>query len=140
MSKPGNSWRSRFYIKDPRVIALLVIVLLGGLYLYAAFISHLLRDLVLGPDPSADQLYLFNVAIGRSLICVFPMTLLGLIALLLYAIEAVFGLRKRKPLSCPRCGMVEASSAMHFTQEPIEGTGWKSVKCPQCGHSWHEKR
>jgi ribosomal protein S27AE len=140
VDKPRRTWRHRFYIKDAGAIALSLIVLLGGLYIYAAFFSHLLQNLVLGPDPSEDQLYFFNVAVGRSLICVFPVTVIALIALLLYAIEAVFGLRKRKPLSCPRCGMVDGSSTMRFVQEPIVGTEWKNVRCPQCGYDWHVRR
>src|SRR5437762_718994 len=86
-----------------RIIVLSVIVLLGGLCLYSIIFSHLLQDITLGPNPSADQIAVFNKGVGRIPICVLPVTLLAFIALLLYVIEAILHRAPRR-MVCPRCG------------------------------------
>ena len=140
MDRPRKSWRNRIYFRDPKVPIFAVIALLGCVFLIG-FFSGLLQFLMLGPNPSYEQIYAYNRAVGGGLLFIPPLTVVALLFLLIYGIDAAIRRGKRKPLSCPRCGMVDGSSnTVRLVQEVVEGTDWKTIKCPQCGHDWHERR
>jgi hypothetical protein len=139
---PNRYHVARRSSKDlPKIIILALLVLIGALFIYATILSHLLIDLMLGPNPDPQQVARFNLGLANLDILVFPITLLALLALLIYGAEALFrfrGTRRAAPPTCPRCGTIE-SAAWQFARRPIQGMGWETVTCPQCRHEWHSK-
>lgn len=140
MNKPRKSWRHRIYFRDLKVPIFAIIALFGCVYLVCYF-SGVLQLLIVGPNPSTEELYAFNLGFSRGLIFIPAITFVALLFLLVYGIDATIKLARRKPLSCPRCGMTDKSSnTLRLVQEPVEGTDWKTIKCPQCAHVWHARR
>jgi amino acid transporter len=137
---PQRDQARRSPAKDsPKIIVLTVLVIAGGLFIYATIFSHLLQDMVLGPRPNPAQVVNFNDGLAHIDICILPITLLGFLALLLYSGEAIFRTTRRAPApSCPHCGTVE-SATWRFARQPIQGMGWETVTCPQCHHEWHSR-
>lgn len=124
----------------PKIIILTLLVLAGALFIYATILSHLLQEIMLGPNPDPVQVANFNLGLANFDILLIPVTLLGVLALILYTVEALFrGTRRTPPPTCPQCGTVE-NATWRFARQPVQGMGWESVTCPQCRHEWHSKR
>jgi hypothetical protein len=139
MDKTRGTRRRRFYFRDPKMPIFAVVAIIGCLYLYGYF-SHFLLDFLLGPNPTEEQIYSTNRLLGWGLIFVPAVTFVSLLIVLAYGIQALFRWISRKPLTCPRCGMIDSSGAMRFAQEPVEGSDWKLVTCPRCRNEWHVPR
>jgi amino acid transporter len=139
-STPRRYHVARRPAKDgPRIIVLTLLVIAGGLFIYATIFSHLLQDMVLGSRPDLTQVATFNDGLAHVDVCIFPITFLGFLALILYGIEAIFRTTRRVPApSCPSCGTVE-NATWRFARQPIQGMGWETVTCPQCHHEWHSR-
>jgi uncharacterized C2H2 Zn-finger protein len=139
MGKSRNGRRSRIYFRDGRIPIIAGVAVVGCLCIFGYF-SHILQSVLLGPNPSHEQSQWFNLAAVWIMAVVLALTFASLLVLLVYSIQVTAIWIRRKPLSCPRCNMVDSSGVMRIAQQPVEGTDWKLLTCPRCAHEWHMRR
>lgn len=129
----------RYYLEDRPVLVPIVTLLLGALCLATTVFSNVLRDVVLGSGASPDMLEGFNRATGWSVAFVIGIMALATIFLLVHTVEAGYRRARRRPSVCPQCGLAETRQ-MRFAHQPVKGTDWENITCPQCARSWHGRR
>lgn len=130
----------RYYLEDHPVLAPVVTLLLGGLCLYATVFSNLLRNLLVGSDPDNPMVENFNKSTGWGIAFVFAIMVLAFIFLLINLVEMLVRRTRRKPAICPRCGLMEVRRYLRFVHDPVDGTDWENIICPQCGNIWYGRR
>ena len=130
----------RYYLEDHPVLVPVLTLLIGGFCVYGTIFTNLIRDLMLGPDPT--RTLRDNYATFMSWGIAFIIGLMGLAVIFLVWHFLEEGLRRarRRPAVCPRCGTAEVPKTLVFAHERVEGTAWETITCPQCGHGWHARR
>jgi hypothetical protein len=128
----------REYLGDHPILVPVLSILLGGACLYTTLFSHLLRDWMLGPAPLRPDVKAFDDFMSYMIAFAFAAIFFSAIFLAVYGVEHAFRRIGRKPRACPRCRTAEEGRS-RFAFTTVEGTGWDSVRCPNCGHEWYAK-
>ena len=130
----------RYYLEDHPFLGPVVVLLLGGLCLFMASGTTILRDATIGGEASRTALESFNTALAWGVAMTLSMMGLAFIFLLVNLVDVGVRKARRRAAVCPRCGLKEERGKMRFAREPVRGVDWESVTCPQCGNEWHERR
>jgi|GEM_PF-3378625 len=129
----------RYYLEDRPVLVPLVTLVLGALCLATTVFSNVLRDVMLGGGASPDMMEGFNRAIAWSVAFVVGIMVLATIFLLVHLADASYRRIRRRPTVCPRCGLAETRQ-VRFAHQPVKGTDWENITCPECATTWHGRR
>ena len=130
----------RYYLEDHPVLGPIVTLLIGSFCIYGTILSNLFRDFMLGPDPNRTLRDQYATVMAWGIAFVIGLMGLALIFLLWHLLEEGLRWARRRPAVCPRCGTAEVFKTRPFAHERVEGTRWETITCPQCRHSWHERR
>src|SRR4051794_22387512 len=109
--RQGNN---AYYLQDHPVLVPVLTLLLGGLCVWAAILSHTLRDLLIGPHADRASADNFATANGWIVAFVIALMFLALVYLLWYGLETAVRAARRRPLVCPRCGAAEVPRTVRF--------------------------
>ncbi len=129
----------RYYLEDHPFLAPLVTLVLGGLCLFAVGTNMLMSALV-GPDPSRTALDQYYTAMGWTIAFVLGIMVLAFIFLMLVVVEEIIRRVRRRPATCPDCGITEVRRYLPFSHRRVPGTDWELVTCPRCGANWYARR
>ncbi len=135
-----NSREYRYYLEDHPFLGPLVTLLLGGLCLYSTIFSNIARDLLIGGGADQNLVFNFNRATGWIIAFVVGIMFITFIFLLLNIGDVSVRRIRRRPTSCPSCGLTEIPRSLQFKHVPVKSTDWEVVTCPQCEHTWHGRR
>jgi hypothetical protein len=136
--RPHERVMQRQYLEDHPILIPVLTVLIGGLCLYLTLFSHLLRDWMLGPAPLRTDIKVFDDFMGYMIAFAIGTMFLSLVFLGVHGVDRAFHRLTRPQRICPRCRTAEEGK-VHFPFTTVAGTGWDSVRCPNCGHEWYAK-
>jgi hypothetical protein len=119
------------------VLAPAVVLILGGLFLYGALFTNLLRDLLMGPNPLGTALVNYNEVMAWSVAGVIGFMFLSLCFLIIHGLSLGWRRLRRQPAVCKRCGLAEKGAPVRFKHAPVAGTAWEQITCSHCGAEWY---
>jgi hypothetical protein len=125
------------YLDDHPVLVPALVLVLGGLFLYCALFTHVLRDLMMGPNPLGTALGNYNEVMAWSVAAVAGFMFLSLCFLIIHGISMGWRRVRRQPAVCKRCGLAEKAAPVRFKRAPVQGTAWEQITCSKCGADWY---
>lgn len=121
-----------------KIAALVLLLVLGALCLFATVVTDLAAGVFFGSHPDPDDLAYYRYLTAWNTAFVVVLMIFGALLLVMFLIQEWGDQRRRRqPVACPRCGAVEQPDMRRFTREVVEGTGWENITCPLCNHSWY---
>lgn len=132
--------RYRYYLEDHPVLGPVLTLVLGGACLYSTIFSTVLRDLIVGKDAAQSTINGFYTGTGWMVAFVIGIMFLSFIFLLVHTVDVTVRRVRRRPTVCPSCGTTEVPRKLRFSREPVSGTDWDTITCPDCGASWYGRR
>jgi hypothetical protein len=128
----------RQYLEDHPILIPALTLLGGGLCLYLTLFTTTLREWMLGPQPLRTDVKAFDDFMAYMIAFAIATMFLSVIFLSVHGVDRMFHRLMRKPRICPRCRLAE-EGRMRFPFTTVAGTGWDSVRCPNCAHEWYAK-
>jgi hypothetical protein len=125
-------------VKEHPLVLPVLALFFGGFCLYLTVFTHTLRDWVLSSKSAPDNIEVFDQGLSCWSIIAAVLMFISIIFLSIHWIPSVFRRFTRKPRICPRCRAAEGGK-VRFPFSTVAGTGWDSVRCPNCGHEWYAK-
>lgn len=129
----------RYYLEDHPILGPLLTLVLGGLCLYGSVFTNTLQTFMAGPNADRSSLTNINTALSWGVAFVIGLMGLALVYLLWHLGETGLRRARRRPAVCSRCGTVEVPGTLVFAHQPVSGTSWETITCPQCGNEWHNR-